>query len=81
MNLLQMFEFASSEIGTEIMSEIRKLTPCFGNESDMIYEGYVFEDVHPDNNPNVKYSDDALITLNDLRQQCVLVEYVKIYVD
>jgi hypothetical protein len=47
----------------------------------MIYEGYVFEDVHPDNNPNVKYSDDALITLNDLRQQCVLVEYVKIYVD
>jgi hypothetical protein len=76
-----MFEFSSSQIGKEIMKEIDKLTPCYGDKCDRIYEGYIFEDIHPDNNPYVKYSEDDLITLNDLIVNCKVADYVKIFID
>ena len=81
MNRLQMFEFSSSQIGKEIMTELTKLTPLFGDKWDMIYEGYIFEDIHPENNPNVKFSEEALIILNDLIVNCNVADYVKIFID
>lgn len=81
MNRLQMFEFSSSQIGKEIMTELQKIKPLFGNEWDMIYEGYIFEDIHPDNNPYVKYSEEALIILNDLVVNCGVADYVKVFID
>ena len=81
MNRLQMFEFSSSQIGEEIMNELDKLTPCLGDKWDRIYEGYVFENIHPNNNPNVKYSEDALIRLNELVVDCGVSDYVKVYID
>lgn len=80
MEKLKMTSFSSDEIHSEISDMLVAIQPNFSNRSgDAIYDGTIFEDIHPENNPKTSLSKEAMIALNELIEKCEDADYVQIW--
>lgn len=77
-----MVSFSTDEIQMEILEALDKITPVFKSGldcMDVIYEGEIFENLHPDNDPSSDLSEEAIEALESLMELTEDTSYVMIW--
>jgi hypothetical protein len=81
MQKLKMYAFSTDEINSELLNALNNVKPIFENKSgDVIYEGTIFDDIHPENNPKADFSEKALNSLENLIALCEDADNIQIWV-
>jgi hypothetical protein len=82
MENLKMVSFSTDEIHAEILEALDQFTPVFKSGldcMDKIYEGEIFENIHPDNDPKADFSKEAVEALEMLMELTDDADFIMIW--
>jgi|LakMenE18May11ns_1017448.scaffolds.fasta_scaffold7911434_1 hypothetical protein len=80
MQKLKMYAFSTDEINAEVLNALNNVKTNFENKcGDVIYEGTIFDDIHPKNNPKSDFSEEALNSLEKLIALCEDADNIQIW--